>query len=166
MAILAFMESEYLILAQAAPVIDGALAFRVVMRVMHILSAVILVGGLFYQRSVLWDLDPEARFGGNRQVWARWVGLVSLSLLVSGIFNFMLILNASKDAGTPLPATYHALFGIKVLLALVVMLFASVLSGKTPVAVRFRQQMGKWLNVTWSAALTIIILAAMLRYLH
>jgi hypothetical protein len=166
MLIFACMELDYLILAQAAPVLDGAFALRVVLRVLHIASAVILVGGLFYQRSVLSSLEPEARFGGNRQVWARWVGLTSLFLLATGIYNFMAILMAAKDAGTPLPSTYHALFGVKFLLGLTVMFFAAVLSGKTPVAQRFRLQMGKWLNVTWSVALTIIILAAVLRSLH
>jgi hypothetical protein len=166
MFVSACMELEYLFLAQVVPMMDGAFALPVVLRVLHILSAVILVGGLFYQRSVLSDLEPEARFGGNRQMWARWVGLTSLLLLATGIYNFMTILNAAKEAGAPLPPSYHALFGIKFLLGLVVMFFAAVLAGKTPVAVRFRQQMGKWLNVAWSAALTIIILAAMLRYLH
>jgi uncharacterized membrane protein len=149
-------------LAQAAPTIDGKFVLYVVLRVLHILSAIILVGGLFYSKTILVPagVDPYA---GQRQVWARWVGLATLFLVVSGLVNFMNIMGSAKAAGTPLPPTYHALFGIKFLLGLFLMFLASILSGKTALAERFRRKLGSWLSVAWTTSLTIVILGALLR---
>ena len=131
-------------LAQAVPVVDGKYVLYVVLRILHILSAMILVGGLFYTKVVLvpTGVDPYA---GNRQVWAKWVGIATLFLLVSGLVNFRNIMLLAKANGTPLPPAYHMLFGIKFLLGLFLMFLAAILSGKTALAEKFRQKMGKWL---------------------
>ncbi len=149
-------------LAQAVPVIDGKFVLYVVLRILHILSAIILVGGLFYSKTILVPagVDPYA---GNRQAWARWVGLATLFLLVSGLVNFMNIMGSAKAAGTPLPPTYHALFGIKFLLGLFLMFLAAILSGKTALAEKFRRRMGSWLSVAWTTSLAIVIIGALLR---
>lgn len=154
------------ILGQAQPVLDGAFAIQVLLRVLHILGAVVLVGGLFYQRSILSPVGVDACFAGRRQVWAKWVGIATLLLLVSGLYNFITILRTAKATGVPLPPTYHALFGVKFLLALLVMFLAAILAGKTAAAERFRQKMGTWLNVAWTASLTILVIAAILRNYH
>ena len=149
-------------LAQAAPTIDGKFVLYVVLRVLHILSAIILVGGLFYSKTILVPagVDPYA---GQRQVWARWVGLATFFLVVSGLVNFMNIMTTAKAAGTPLPSIYHILFGIKFLLGLFLMFLAAILSGKTALAERFRHKLGSWLSVAWTTSLTIVILGALLR---
>ncbi|MGI9430532.1 MAG: hypothetical protein ACR2NM_17865 [Bythopirellula sp.] len=153
--------------------ITGPYVIQLVSRVLHILSAIILVGGLFYLRTVLapaGDFSPEQRnqacFADRRAVWAKWVGLASAFLIVSGLYNLMQILGQAKADGVELPPTYHMLFGIKFLLALLVMFIASILAGKTPLADRFRGQMRKWLNIGWLAAIATIVLAAILRTLH
>jgi uncharacterized membrane protein len=139
---------------------------QIVSRVLHILSAVILVGGLFYIRSILAPAGSDACFAGRRAVWAKWVGIATLLLLVSGIYNFLVLHRAVEATGAELPRTYHMLFGIKFLLALVVMFLASILAGKTAAAERFRGHMGRWLNVAWLSAVAILVLAAILRTLH
>ncbi|TWU25832.1 hypothetical protein [Bythopirellula polymerisocia] len=154
------------VFGQAQPTLDGAFALQVFLRVVHILGAVILAGGLFYQRSILSPEGVDACFAGRRQVWAKWVGIATLMLLASGLYNFITILRTAKFDGTPLPPTYHALFGVKFLLGLLVMFLAAILAGKTAAAERFRQKMGKWLNVAWTASLTILVLAAILRNYH
>ena len=156
------MFSAWELLAQAAPVIDGKFVLYVVLRVLHILSAIILVGGLFYSKTILLPagVDPYA---GQRQVWARWVGLASGFLLVSGLLNFMNIVGLAKAAGTPLPPTYHALFGIKFLLGLFLMFLAAILAGKTALADKFRLKMGRWLGIAWTTSLAIVIIGALLR---
>ncbi len=160
------MPSEFIsaleLFAQAAPTIDGKLVLYIVLRILHILSAIILVGGLFYSKTILIPagVDP---YGGNRQAWARWVGIATLFLLVSGLMNFMNIMTTAKAVGTPLPSTYHALFGIKFLLGLFLMFLAAILAGKTALAEKFRQKMGTWLGVAWTTSLAIVILGALLR---
>ncbi len=145
-----------------APVVNGMYVLYVVMRVLHILSAIILVGGLFYTKTILVSAGADP-FAGQRQVWARWVGLASLFLLVSGLVNFMNIMSLAKAAGTPLPSTYHMLFGIKFLLGLFVMFLAAILSGRTTLAEKFRQKMGKWLGIAWASSLAIVVIGAILR---
>jgi uncharacterized membrane protein len=152
-------------LAQVTPAVDGKYIIYVVLRVLHILSAIIMVGGLFYSKTILVPagVDPYA---GQRQVWARWVGLATLFLLVSGLANFMNIMTAAKANGTPLPSTYHMLFGIKFLLGLFLMFLAAILSGKTALADKFRLKMGKWLSIAWTVSLAIVIIGAILRTFH
>ncbi len=151
--------------AQISPTVDGKYILYVVLRVLHILSAMILVGGLFYSKTILVPagVDPYA---GQRQVWARWVGIATLFLLISGLANFMNIMLAAKSNGTPLPPTYHMLFGIKFLLGLFLMFLAAILSGKTALADKFRQKMGKWLGIAWTISLAIVIIGAFLRTFH
>ncbi len=147
--------------------ITGPYVIQLISRVLHILSAMILVGGLFYIRTILSPAGADACFAGRRGVWAKWVGIATLFLLVTGFYNFFVILGESKaEGGVKLPSTYHMLFGVKFLLAMIVMFIAAILAGKTEAADRFRGQMGKWLNIAWLAAVAIIVLAAILRTLH
>ena len=146
--------------------ITGPYMVQLASRVLHILSAVILVGGLFYLRTVLAPAGADACFADRRSVWAKWVGIATLLLLVSGIYNFLIIHGEAKASGNKLPSAYHMLFGIKFLLALGVMFIAAILAGKTEAADRFRMQMRRWLNIGWLASMAIIVIAAILRTLH
>ena len=153
--------------------ITGPYVIQLVSRVLHILSAIILVGGLFYIRTILApsasspDKIGETCFGDRRAVWAKWVGISTAFLLLTGIYNLIYIIGESKaDGGVKLPPTYHMLFGVKFLLAMMVMFIAAILAGKTEAADRFRMQMKKWLNIGWLAAMAIIVIAAILRTLH
>lgn len=146
--------------------LDATALFGIVSRILHILSAIILVGGLFYIRTILSPAGVDACFAGRRQVWAKWVGMATLFLLVSGLYNFVLIKNAAEVDGGELPSTYHMLFGIKFLLGLLVMFVSAVLAGKTEMAERFRGNMRKWLNIAWMAAMAIIVIAAFMRTMH
>jgi uncharacterized membrane protein len=150
----------------ALPTLDGSQLVQLASRVLHILGAIVLVGGLFYIRTVLSPAGVEACFAGRRAVWARWVGVATVLLLVTGIYNFLVINNQVKAAGEQLEPTYHMLLGIKFLLGLLVMFLAALLAGKTSVADKFRTNMGRWLNVAWFAALAIVVIAALLRTFH
>jgi len=150
-----------------AVVINSGYVIQIVSRVLHILSAVILVGGLFYIRTILSPAGVDACFAGRRAVWAKWVGIATLFLLLSGFYNFFMIIGQSKIEGAvKLPPAYHMLFGIKFLLALVVMFVCAILAGKTEAADRFRGNMRKWLNIGWLAAMGIIVIAAVMRSMH
>ena len=154
------------VLLADAPEITGVYLVQLISRVLHILSAIILVGGLFYIRTVLFPSGVEACYANRRAVWAKWVGIATLFLLVSGIYNIIVIFGQAKADGLKLPPTYHMLLLVKFLLALLVMFIAAILAGKTEAADRFRGQMGKWLNIGWLAALGIVIVASMMRTFH
>lgn len=145
--------------------IDGPQLVQIVSRVLHILGAIILAGGLFYIRSVLSPAGVDACFAGRRAVWAKWVGIAALLLLATGIYNFLVINDQVKADGGKLEPAYHMLFGIKFLLGLLVMFLAAILSGKTA-AEKFRASLGRWLNIAWFAAVAIVVIAALLRTLH
>ena len=158
--------NHWLLLAEGVPNITSTYLMQLISRVLHILSAIILVGGLFYLRTILSPGGTDGCFGSRREVWARWVGIASFLLLASGIYNFMNIFNVAKASGEKLPPTYHMLLGIKFLLALFVLFIAAILAGKTAAADRFRLNMRKWLNIGWLAAMAIVVIAAMLRTFH
>jgi hypothetical protein len=150
----------------AAAEIDGLAAARIASRALHILAAIILGGGLFYLRSVLAPAGVDACFADRRAIWAKWVGIASFLLIASGLLNFFTINADVKAAGEKLPPAYHALFGVKVLLALLVMFIASILAGKTDAAERFRAGMRRWLGVAWLSVIAIVVIGATLRMLH
>ena len=157
------------LLAQAAaagPQIDGAFAVRLLSRVLHIGFAIIIGGGLFYLRTVLAPAGPDACFADRRTVWARWVGVATLFLIGSGLFNYITFVRDAKGAGAPLPSAYHTLFLAKFLLALFVFFVAAILAGRTAAADKFRAKMGTWLNLAWFAVLAIIIIGALMRTYH
>ena len=156
------------LLAQAAgdPRVDATLAIRTLSRILHILFAVILGGGLFYLRAVLAPAGGDACYAGRRAVWARWVGIATFFLIASGLFNYITFVRDAKAAGDPLPSTYHQLFGVKFLLALFVFFVAAILAGKTSLAGKFRASMNQWLNFAWLAVMAIIVIGAVLRTYH
>jgi hypothetical protein len=152
--------------AAAEPQIDGPFVVRVISRIIHILCAIILGGGLFYMRSILAPSGAAACFADRRGVWARWAGVATFLLLASGLYNYVTIVRAAKDAGHALPSSYHMLFGIKFLLALSVFFIAAILAGRTSAADRFRANMGRWLKIAWTAIMAIVVIGALLRAYH
>jgi hypothetical protein len=154
-------------LAAGEPVMDAAMATRVLSRALHLLCAIMLGGGVFYMRTVLAAAGPEACFAGRRQVWARWAAVASTILLITGMYNYIMYVRAAKlpDA-TPLPPTYHMLFGIKFLLALFVMFVAALVAGNSAGAEKARSQLSRWLNLAWTSVMAIVILGAMMRFFH
>ena len=148
------------------PEFNSEYIIQLVSRILHIMSAIILVGGLFYIRTILAASGNEVCYGDRKSVWSRWVGFTSGLLIATGLYNFFMINNAVKEAGDKLPSTYHMLFGIKFLLALALMFLVSILAGKTDLAKKFQSKMSKWTNVSWLIAVAIIVVAAILRTLH
>jgi hypothetical protein len=97
------------------------------MRWLHITSAITLVGGIFYARFVIAPsenfLPPDARAQLDEAAARHFRPIVFAAiggLLIAGMFNLL-----TKPGHTPL---YHALFGIKVLLALHVFSVAILIS--------------------------------------
>jgi uncharacterized membrane protein len=150
-------------LAQQTPTFDGTYLLLLAARLLHMLGAAIIVGGLFYLRSVVTPAAPvevsDAQFGGRRAAWAMLVGIATLFLLVSGFFNyFYMIKNYEK-----MPFSYHMLFGLKFLAGLVLFFLAALVAGRSNLAQQIRQNLRLWLNVCLALGLAIIVLGGVMR---
>jgi putative copper export protein len=155
------------LLAAGEPAMDAATSFRVISRALHLVCAIILGGGVFYMRSVLSYAGPDACFAGRRQVWGRWVAIASTLLLATGLFNYITIVRAAKAPGAPeLPLTYHMFFGLKFALAIGVMFIAAIVAGNSAAAEKARASIARYLNIAWTMVMAIVILGAMMRFLH
>lgn len=138
-----------------------------VLRWLHIVSAVALGGGLLFL-SCVWY--PSVRRAGNveeafqvfRSPWARMVALCTLISLVTGLWNGVNnILRYDYPQGG-----YHALVGIKLLVGLGVFLLAALLAGKTAAAQRMRAKMGSRLNLTVTLVVILILAGGYMRSLE
>ena len=136
------------------------------LRILHIIAAVVLGGGIAYQRLVVLPSlkaagkDPAEFLANARRRWSPLVGVCALVLIAGGLFNFILTNRAFE-----LPKLYHPLFGVKFLLALAVIFIASVLSGRTSLADRFRAKAQFWLSLNLGLVIAIVLLASAMRTL-
>lgn len=133
-------------------------------RLFHTTCAATLLGGAVYLRFVLAPAGAggdteDVCFAGRRSAWAACVGVSTALLLVSGLYNFVVIVMSNQD----LPSPYHAVFGVKFLLAFVVFAIMALLAGKSQTALRVRANMRLWLNVALAVTLAVFALGAVLR---
>lgn len=140
-------------------------ALLILLRVLHTTCAGTLLGGLLYMRFVLAPSaatsDAEAvLFAGRRKAWAACVGICTALLLASGFYNFFTVIIGGD---TKPAAPYHALFGVKFLLALVVFALSALIAGKSGGAVKVRANVKRWLNIALFCTLAIFVLGAYLR---
>ena len=117
-----------------------------VLRCLHIGSAVILAGGVLFQAFALSPaliaLDDEQRSSLGTALRARWSKLVMMTaglLLITGLATVMM-----EAPRTNYGSRYMPLLGIKMLLAIGIMFLSSLLSGRTSAADKFRESEGKW----------------------
>jgi uncharacterized membrane protein len=136
------------------------------LRWLHVFSAIAMVGGTIFWRFVLFpslQSIPEDRradlLSTIRGRWARIVMIGSAVLLVSGLINAVLAIQRYAFSG---PA-YHIMVSVKLLLALVVFWLAATLSGRSQNAERFRKRMGYWLTVNLVLAVILVGLAGIMK---
>ena len=133
----------------------------------HILFAVIGVGGLFFMRFVLHGaatgaLDEAGHKALKEAVvkrWKRWVMMSIGLLLVSGLYNYLVVTQQLHKG----QALYHALFGVKFLLALAFFFLGSVLTGRAKAFDRLRERAPLWQGVMLTLALLIILIAGLMK---
>jgi hypothetical protein len=159
------MLAQLALLAQnTMPTFDGWYFVLLASRVLHVASSIILLGGIFYllavvaPRAIANGGNADAWFNGNRAAWAKWVGITTTLLLVTGLFNFVTIIQANEIA-----KSYHMLGTMKILVALVIFFFAAILAGKTALAESFRERMKYWLTVTMLVGLLIVVIGSVMR---
>ena len=134
-----------------------------VLRWLHILPAIALVGGLIFWRMVYLPAsgDGAASESLNEAVRSRWAKVVMISaalLILSGLYN-----SATEGNQPAVAMAYNALLGVKILLALVIFFFASVLAGRSENAAKFRQREPFWLNLNLVLAIALVCIAGFLK---
>jgi uncharacterized membrane protein len=144
----------------------------------HILAAIVAMGGLVFARfgllPALSEVDVATRdriHDAIRRRWLPWVIGAITVLLASGLANFLLFNGRVKaegwaDGAWMRQTSYHALFGAKFLLAMVVFYFASALVGRGEGTQWVRNDRAKWLSVTLGLSLAVVLLSGWMRQLH
>lgn len=144
-------------------------ALLLVFRWAHILAAVIAVGGTIFIRFVLMPsaqaaLSPEQHAALRARImerWKRWVMACIALLLVSGLYNFVVI-SLPKAKAAP---AYHPLFGVKVLAALGIFFIASALTGRVKAFERLRANPRRWMTLNALLGLLVILISGVLKNL-
>ena len=137
----------------------------VLSRVVHVGTAITLVGGSAFMLLVLLPAasrlsdeahDQLAASVGSR--WKRFVHVGILLFLVSGFYNYVRAIPLHRGDGL-----YHALLGTKMLIALVVFFFAAALVGRSEKLAAIRANRGKWLKVLVFLAAVIVVISGFVK---
>lgn len=141
---------------------------HVLSRVLHVLAAILLLGGTLFVALVLkpsaqgLSEDEHASFKERlMKKWRAWVGAAIGVLIFSGFYNYLVVALPKVKAADD--GKYHMFMGIKILLAFVVFFFASVLPGRAPAFEKMRQNSGLWTKVTILLAIVVVAIASFLR---
>jgi uncharacterized membrane protein len=125
----------------------------VVSRVLHVSTAILLLGGSLFSLLVLRPVManqssnlPDSLAESLRNRWKRWVHTGIALFLVTGFYNYFRAMPLHKGDGL-----YHALVGTKILVALFVFFLASVLVGRSPRFEHWRR------DVSWPLALLCLL---------
>lgn len=135
-------------------------------RWLHVLSAILLLGGAFFMRAVLMPSaetlpdEPHQQLRAEvRKRWARWIHPGVGVLLIAGLVNYYLKITTFHLKGT----NYHMLLGIKILLGLFVMVVAVMLIGRSSLAQKMQKNAKFWLNLNLALAVVVVCLSGYLR---
>jgi uncharacterized membrane protein len=152
-------------------------ALGLIFRWLHIVAATAAVGGPIFIYLVLLPVAGTLPDAGQRSVQEgvrrRWGAVVRIAitfLILSGSYNFLTFLRASRTWGPEWqsgPAhLYQALFGVKMLLALAIFFLASVLTGRSPAMARFRDNARFWVGINLTLGIAIVAVSSGLRMMH
>jgi hypothetical protein len=148
---------------------DSLFWLLLILRYMHILGAISLMGGAIFMRfalrPVVVGLAPETKASVHDQVRSRWAKIVMLAttlLLVSGLFNLGLASRYRYDPVFGMP--YNAVAGIKFLLALPIFFIAATLSGSSNLAKRMQENAEWWMNLNLALALVMVLIGGVLKF--
>ena len=130
-------------------------------RVVHVATAIVLVGGSVFMRFALMpaaeELGQAEHDGLRERVLGRWRRVVHggiALLLLSGLYNYLAVMRPAHQGDGP----YHMLVGIKMLLALVLFFLASALVGRSQALKGLRDKARRTLVVMIALAALILSL--------
>lgn len=137
----------------------------IVSRVVHVGTAIVLVGGSVFMLLVLMPSAKALSDETHRQLatgviarWKRFVHIGIVLFLVSGFYNFAKAVPQHRG-----DSLYHALVGTKILLALGVFFIAAALVGRSPALEPIRRNRSKWLTILVSIAAVIVAISGFLK---
>lgn len=140
-------------------------AIDIASRILHVLTAIVLLGGSTFMLLVLLpELKSKEESVRNPLISSlrnRWKLLVHpgiLLFLVTGFYNYIRAMPTHKGDGL-----YHALIGTKIILALGVFFLASALVGKSAVFAGIRQNSSKWLSLLCLLGLLIVAISGFIK---
>jgi len=145
-----------------------SLALYSLTRILHVGTAIVLVGGTFFIRYVLQpaanaslsEADHSRLREGIMRTWKRIIHLGIALLLLSGFINFFRVIADGSHKGDSL---YHALLGTKILLALAIFFVASALVGRASAFEVMRRHSRMWLGINLALALVIVVISGFLK---
>lgn len=145
---------------------DDLTVFNVLFRWIHVGTAIVVLGGSVFLRFVLFPAAEQLPEAAHEQLrtgvmsrWKRFVGLGIGLFLISGLYNY-LVVTRPRHEGQPL---YHALIGVKILLALAVFFLASALTGRAAAFEGIRRRRKLWLTVTILLAAAVVAISGVLK---
>jgi uncharacterized membrane protein len=151
---------------------DPLFALTLALRWLHLLSSIILVGGLFHLRfAVLPAVETlprehqETFHAALRRSWTIFVMAAIGLLLVTGLVNMVLVPKLNDFQTPEGKSAYNMLVGIKFVLALPVFFIVSTLNGRSANAERFRQKSRMWLNIAIVLSLAIVLIGGYVRFI-
>jgi len=130
--------------AAAAEPLTMPLWLNTLSRWIHIISAIVMLGGSIFMRFILAPSAGEKLNSeeyqrlkaGIMDRWRDWVMWLVLLFLVSGFYNYLFVTRLAHP-GNPL---YHILFGVKFLLAMGVFALAMILVSSRPRSPEFQKR--------------------------
>lgn len=149
---------------------DSLFPLLLILRYMHILGAIALMGGTIFMRFALVPTVPEldeksraALHEGVRSRWGKFVMIAAALLLISGFVNLGLAARYNFHAPVGNIA-YNVLAGSKLILAIPIFLFASFLTGRSETAKKFQANRVMWLDVNLGLAVLMVLIGGFLRF--
>ena len=137
---------------------DSLQLIDVISRIVHVSTAIVLVGGSVFMAFVLLPTAEQLSSAEHDKLrglingkWKRFVHAGILLFLVTGFYNFYRQLPNHKGDGL-----YHALVGTKILLALGLFFIASALVGRSAAFESLRASRAKWLKIMVLLAAIIV----------
>jgi len=149
---------------------SAPLYMMLIMRWMHILAAVIMLGGSTFIYLVLTPalsvaLPDDQRAEVSTAIRSRWKLFIPWligAFLISGFYNYLMVTRHLHD-GADNESLYHMLFGIKFLLSLVVFLLISFMVGRTSIAQRMQANSGTWMGITIALAIVVVLIGGYMK---
>jgi uncharacterized membrane protein len=153
---------------QGSVLMDPELLLYTLSRILHVGTAIVIVGGTFFIRFVLFPAatqnladDVHARLrGAVIGTWKKIVHSGIVLFLLTGALNYYRVIANGTHKGHPL---YHALLGTKILLAMVIFFIASALVGRAPAFEGLRRNAPRWLLVNLLLAAIIVAISGFLK---
>jgi len=140
--------------------------FELLFRWLHLLTAILLVGGIFSQRfalipalAVLDEKQREELKSAYRAHWSKIVMLASSLLLLSGIVNSIRILLGYEFASD----TYVLLLATKMMISLGIFWISAMLAGRSLSARQIQQNSKLWLNLNVALAIAVVCIAGFMK---